>query len=73
LLVARVAHACNGIGMTSSDRSAVRQVHPNAHGAGLVAIALVSDEPSLFFPASLIIVGAYYLVFVSLYGMKAYA
>lgn len=38
-----------------------------------VAIALGSYEPSLFFPASLIIVGAHYLVFVTLYGMKAFA
>jgi hypothetical protein len=39
----------------------------------LVAIALGAYEPSLFFPASLIIVGAHYLVFVSLYGMKVFA
>ncbi|MBB5642825.1 DUF7010 family protein [Cryobacterium roopkundense] len=39
----------------------------------LVAIALGSYEPVLFFPASLIIVGAHYLVFISLYGMKTYA
>ena len=30
-------------------------------------------EPLLFFPASLIIVGAHYLVFISLYGMKLFA
>lgn len=35
----------------------------------LVAIALGSLEPSLFFAASLIIVGAHYLTFISLYGM----
>lgn len=39
----------------------------------LVAIALGSYEPELFFPAALIIVGAHYLVFVSLYGMRLYA
>jgi hypothetical protein len=39
----------------------------------LVAIALGSFAPELFFPASLIIVGAHYLVFISLYGMKIYA
>ena len=30
-------------------------------------------EPLLFFPASLIIVGAHYLVFISLYGMRLFA
>ncbi len=39
----------------------------------LVAVAVGSYAPALFFPASLIIVGAHYLVFMSLYGMKAYA
>ncbi|MGV8969956.1 MAG: DUF7010 family protein [Microbacteriaceae bacterium] len=39
----------------------------------LVAIALGSYAPELFFPASLIIVGAHYLTFMSLYGMKTYA
>jgi hypothetical protein len=39
----------------------------------LVALALGSYEPMLFFPASLIVVGAHYLVFISLYGMKVYA
>jgi hypothetical protein len=39
----------------------------------LVAIALGAYEPILFFPASLIIVGAHSLVFVSLYGMKVFA
>lgn len=39
----------------------------------LVAVALGAYEPALFFPASLIIVGAHYLVFVSLYGMSAFA
>ncbi|WP_162248729.1 DUF7010 family protein [Agromyces sp. Root1464] len=38
----------------------------------LVAIALGAVEPSLFLPASLIIVGAHYLTFISLYGMRAY-
>jgi hypothetical protein len=39
----------------------------------LVAIVLGSFAPELFFPASLIIVGAHYLVFISPYGMKIYA
>lgn len=39
----------------------------------LVAIVLGKYEPLLFFPASLIIVGAHYLVFISLYGMKLFA
>ncbi|WP_066593828.1 DUF7010 family protein [Cryobacterium arcticum] len=39
----------------------------------LIAIALGSYEPILFFPASLIIVGAHYLVFMSLYGMRVFA
>ncbi|WP_448238843.1 DUF7010 family protein [Microbacterium paulum] len=38
----------------------------------LVAIALGTLAPSLFFPASLIIVGAHYLTFISLYGMRLY-
>ncbi len=39
----------------------------------LVAIALGSVAPSLFLPASLVIVGAHYLMFISLYGMRVYA
>lgn len=39
----------------------------------LVAIVLGMYEPALFFPATLIIVGAHYLVFVSLYGMRIFA
>ncbi|MBH0022934.1 hypothetical protein [Salinibacterium sp. SWN248] len=39
----------------------------------LVAIALGAYAPELFFPASLIIVGAHYLTFISLYGMKLFA
>lgn len=38
----------------------------------LVAIALGTLAPSSFFPASLIIVGAHYLTFISLYGMRLY-
>lgn len=38
----------------------------------LVALALGSVEPDLFFPAALIIVGAHYLTFISLYGMWMY-
>ncbi|MCY7288345.1 MAG: hypothetical protein LH624_08875 [Cryobacterium sp.] len=39
----------------------------------LIAIVLGAYEPLLFFPASLIIVGAHYLVFISLYGIRLYA
>lgn len=39
----------------------------------LVAIAVGAYEPELFFPAALIIVGAHYFVFVSLYGMTIFA
>jgi hypothetical protein len=39
----------------------------------LVAIALGSYAPQLFFPAALIIVGAHYLVFMTLYGMRVFA
>ena len=39
----------------------------------LVAIALGSYEPQLFFPASLIVVGAHYLLFIFLYGMRLWA
>ncbi|KJQ55949.1 DUF7010 family protein [Microbacterium sp. SA39] len=38
----------------------------------LVAIALGTLAPSLFLPGSLIIVGAHYLTFISLYGMRLY-
>ncbi|SKB00575.1 hypothetical protein SAMN06295879_3043 [Agreia bicolorata] len=38
----------------------------------LVAITLGTIEPSLFFAASLIIVGAHYLTFISLYGMRLF-
>ena len=39
----------------------------------LIAVALGSHEPVLFFPAALIIVGGHYLVFISLYGMRLFA
>lgn len=39
----------------------------------LVALALAVDRPDLFFPASMIIVGAHYLPFVFLYGMRLFA
>lgn len=39
----------------------------------LVAVVLGSYEPALFFPAALVIVGAHYLIFISLYGMRLYA
>lgn len=39
----------------------------------LPAIVLGSYEPTLFFPAALIVVGAHYLVFISLYGMRIFA
>lgn len=38
----------------------------------LVAIALGQYESSLFFPAALIVVGAHYLVFISLYGLREF-
>lgn len=39
----------------------------------LVALALAGERPDLFFPASMIIVGAHYLPFVFLYGMRLFA
>lgn len=39
----------------------------------LVALALAVARPDLFFPASMIIVGAHYLPFVFLYGMRLFA
>lgn len=39
----------------------------------LVAITLGVAAPELFLPASLILVGAHYLPFISLYGMRIYA
>jgi FtsH-binding integral membrane protein len=39
----------------------------------VIAVALSSYAPDLFFPAALIIVGAHYLVFISLYGMRMFA
>jgi len=39
----------------------------------LVAVALGVTKPNLFFPASMIIVGAHYLPFVFLYGMRLFA
>ncbi len=39
----------------------------------LVTVALGLTEPNLFFPASMIIVGAHYLPFVFLYGMRLFA
>lgn len=38
----------------------------------IVTITLGITVPALFFPASLIIVGAHYLPFMSLYGLKFY-
>lgn len=38
----------------------------------LVAIHLGALAPALFFPAALILVGAHYLTFISLYGMPLY-
>ena len=38
----------------------------------LVAIALGSVVPALFLPGSLVVVGAHYLPFISLYGMRLY-
>lgn len=39
----------------------------------IVAVAVGLTEPNLFFPASMIIVGAHYLPFVFLYGMRLFA
>lgn len=39
----------------------------------LIALVLGSFDPTLFFPAALIIVGAHYLVFVSMYGLRIFA
>lgn len=39
----------------------------------LLALALGSVDVRLFFPAAAIIVGAHYLTFISLYGMREYA
>lgn len=38
----------------------------------LVAVVLGSLEPTLFFPAALVIVGAHYLTFMSLYGTRLF-
>ncbi len=39
----------------------------------LVALALGTARPELFFPAAMVIVGAHYLPFVFLYGMRLFA
>lgn len=39
----------------------------------LVVIALIGGHEDLFFPASMVIVGAHYLPFVFLYGMRQFA
>lgn len=39
----------------------------------LVVIALIAGREHLFFPASMVIVGAHYLPFVFLYGMRLFA
>jgi hypothetical protein len=39
----------------------------------LVVIVLARDDPSLFFPGAMVIVGAHYLPFVFLYGLPAFA
>jgi hypothetical protein len=38
----------------------------------LVVIVLGHDDPPLFFPAAMVLVGAHYLPFVFLYGMPAF-
>jgi len=38
----------------------------------LVAVALGTQAPALFFPAALIVVGAHYLTFISLYGTRLF-
>jgi hypothetical protein len=39
----------------------------------LVAVALGIFAPNLFFPAAMVVVGAHYLAFVFLYGMRSFA
>ena len=39
----------------------------------LVAVALSTERPDLFFPAAMVLVGAHYLPFVFLYGMRRFA
>lgn len=39
----------------------------------LLALALGTVDPRLFLPAAAIIVGAHYLTFIALYGMREYA
>jgi hypothetical protein len=39
----------------------------------VVVVALLSGHGELFFPASMVIVGAHYLPFVFLYGMRLFA
>ncbi|WP_454778550.1 DUF7010 family protein [Georgenia muralis] len=39
----------------------------------LVAVVLGAERPELFFPASMVVVGAHYLPFVFLYGMRLFA
>ena len=39
----------------------------------VVVVALLADRDDLFFPASMVVVGAHYLPFVFLYGMRMFA
>ena len=39
----------------------------------VVVVALLPDDGARFFPASMVIVGAHYLPFVFLYGMRTFA
>ena len=39
----------------------------------LVVVVLAGERPRLFFPAAMVVVGAHYLPFVFLYGMKLFA
>jgi hypothetical protein len=39
----------------------------------LVVIAMIDSRTALFFPASMVVVGAHYLPFVFLYGMRLFA
>lgn len=39
----------------------------------VVVVALLADQDELFFPACMVIVGAHYLPFVFLYGMRMFA
>ena len=57
-------HPANGLAMQSAFTVPIGM---------LLAIALGRTNPELFFAATMILVGAHYLTFISLYGMRHYA